>query len=1186
MAPPTSYLAVLKASYDYEPQSEDEIAIKEDQILFLIERTDEDWWKVKTKDLDESNEGGLVPAAYVEPAEHKSVVKALYDYDASAPGEISVKEDDVLVAFDNEEDWLLVQTDKDGGKAGFVPVNYVEETTETEAAEEEEEEAEAEAPAASAIIVPPSPPRPTAPYVDPAERVAAAHARAQNDSIQTWAVAEVDKKGKKKKGTLGIGNGAIFFASESDKTPVQKWPTSDVGSSHIDKSKHVYIDIGGASPINLHFNAGSKDTAEAILEKLDASKAASMPSAGVAVEEGQEDSAPLQDSPKSKKNGASVHFATTPPSIISPRELDEGSEPEDYVSARDGRTKLDDGNEWVTVLYDFTADGDDELSVQEGDRLIVLEKDGDEWWKVQDTKGHEGVVPASYVELDEQSDAVSRGSAIGGDNEGAALRVAEQEKREEERRRERQEAERKRTDAERKAKTAAEAAEADRKRKERERERKAKEEEELRLQEEEQEDRKRASRQSRPASASGSRSRPSEDRNTSSPSRESKTRTSTDKARGAPAPQRTRTWHDRTGQFKVDAEFLGFSNGKLRLHKTNGVVIEVPAEKMSPEDMRFIDRLKAGKEKEKVAQSSRRMSPTASDDDEPLAVRRRSLQPEAKPTPPKKGKSIDWFEFFLNAGCDLDDCTRYANSFERDKIDEAILPDITQQTMRSLGLREGDIIRVTKAITQRLASSGGGNSALEEQMRKDEEVARKLQEEESGGSNTPKRATAPSPGLFAGPGGVLKNNTRRGRPQPSRSTPPATVDLHSITTASEQINRYGSPTVSLGASPTSGVSGPPRASSAAPVASGFEDDAWTNRPSSTQPLASTPTVATRAPSAPPVQTAPSQVRSPPAAPAPPPAPANSLSRTTESDVFDQLARLSALKVQSPAATSPSPASAPPNVTPPIGYQNGMGIGSSPAPISQLQSQATGFPQQNNGPRGPFAPVPANQSLLQPLVPTNTGFNSFVPTRPSSNPPPYNNPPPQPSFLATQPTGFSSSIASQPTGYPGSINAQPTGFSGPFNAQPTGYPGSFNAQPTGFSGTANSQPTGFPGAIASQPTGYQSGPMMTQTTSYPGALGTGPFAGGRSFGALQPNVTGYNPGFGQVSSPPPVPPLPTNNTNNTSPANIFAQMKSGTFGDDNAPQPSNKYDSLRPQPTGWGMQGAPTGYQNGYSGPFY
>ena len=60
-------------------------------------------------------------------AEYKYLAKALYDYDASAPGELSVKEDDVLHAFDAEDGWLLVQTEKDGGKAGFVPLNYVEE---------------------------------------------------------------------------------------------------------------------------------------------------------------------------------------------------------------------------------------------------------------------------------------------------------------------------------------------------------------------------------------------------------------------------------------------------------------------------------------------------------------------------------------------------------------------------------------------------------------------------------------------------------------------------------------------------------------------------------------------------------------------------------------------------------------------------------------------------------------------------------------------------------------------------------------------------------------------------------------------------------------------------------------------------------------------------------------------------
>lgn len=64
------------------------------------------------------------------------------------------------------------------------------------------------------LMFPPfQPPRPV--YVDPADRVASN--KTQADDIKTWSISEVDKKGKKKKGTLGVGNGAIFFASESDK---------------------------------------------------------------------------------------------------------------------------------------------------------------------------------------------------------------------------------------------------------------------------------------------------------------------------------------------------------------------------------------------------------------------------------------------------------------------------------------------------------------------------------------------------------------------------------------------------------------------------------------------------------------------------------------------------------------------------------------------------------------------------------------------------------------------------------------------------------------------------------------------------------------------------------------------------------------------------------------------------------
>jgi actin cytoskeleton-regulatory complex protein SLA1 len=52
-------------------------------------------------------------------------VKAQYDYDAAAQGELSLKEYQMLLVFGEEEDgWLLVQ-EEGGGKVGYVPGNYV-----------------------------------------------------------------------------------------------------------------------------------------------------------------------------------------------------------------------------------------------------------------------------------------------------------------------------------------------------------------------------------------------------------------------------------------------------------------------------------------------------------------------------------------------------------------------------------------------------------------------------------------------------------------------------------------------------------------------------------------------------------------------------------------------------------------------------------------------------------------------------------------------------------------------------------------------------------------------------------------------------------------------------------------------------------------------------------------------------
>jgi hypothetical protein len=162
----------------------------------------------------------------------------------------------------------------------------------------------------------------------------------------------------------------------------------------------------GSAPANLHFQASSKDNAEAISEKLQSSKALSTDSPA-SQKDSTEHSRPPPilteglDHDKARKSGASVHFSEASPVIIPPRSAsEEGGEDEE---SHEGTHKGVGDAMSAVALYDFDADGEDELSVKEGEQLYVLERDGDQWWKCQNTEGAEGVVPASYLEVSESS---------------------------------------------------------------------------------------------------------------------------------------------------------------------------------------------------------------------------------------------------------------------------------------------------------------------------------------------------------------------------------------------------------------------------------------------------------------------------------------------------------------------------------------------------------------------------------------------------------------------------------------------------------------------------------------------------------------------------------------------------------------------------------------------------------------
>lgn len=64
-----AFLGVYKAIYDYTPQSEGELQINEGDLLYVLEKSeDDDWWKAKKKASveDEDEPVGLIPNNYIE----------------------------------------------------------------------------------------------------------------------------------------------------------------------------------------------------------------------------------------------------------------------------------------------------------------------------------------------------------------------------------------------------------------------------------------------------------------------------------------------------------------------------------------------------------------------------------------------------------------------------------------------------------------------------------------------------------------------------------------------------------------------------------------------------------------------------------------------------------------------------------------------------------------------------------------------------------------------------------------------------------------------------------------------------------------------------------------------------------------------------------------------------------------
>lgn len=824
----------------------------------------------------------------------------------------------------------------------------------------------------------------------------------------------VSVMGKRKKmpTTLGINVrvGTILIAPEkATDGPSMEW-TADKMTHYSREGKHVFMELVRPSK-SIDFHAGARDTAEEIIMML-GEMAGAMRAEGL----------------------REVIMAGTKRSV------------------RKGK-----------ILYEFMAQGQDEVTVDAGDEVIILDDSrSEDWWQVRRLRtGKEGVVPSSYVEITGTMSPPPGSS-------GAKSHIDQS-----------------RAEDIRLHKEALKA---------------SKDNDQVGPG-------KRLPQRGSSLVANDNDNDSAQQRNRRENGRSDQSRPKSSKfllldipTRILPAnsifqiltepdSSKVRTWTDRSKSFSVEAQFLGLKDGKIHLHKMNGVKIAVPITKMSREDLEHVESatgLSLSTEKPPSDNRKPRTSSHPSGSNSSTTAPKEDQKPE-----------YDWFQFFLSCDVAVGLCERYAQAFTKDSMDESVLPDVDASVLRTLGLREGDIIKVMRYL--------------------DGKFGREKNKDGDGG-------------LFSGPGGTLRNNTRKGRPAPAVQTSDI-VDASAFSTKKDMTgssDEVPSSTATPASPKKATVLQEPESS----TANGFDDDAWDVKPSKqAQTKAQSPIPATAKPSSP--------------------------SHTLTGSMQDLSLLTEPLQ---PAKTATALPSVPASAVPPPSAD------STYAPTVTAQQQMpgatpsffSGVAQSRQRPQPPQTTSPPQGSLVPP-----------PPTRPLSAP------------QSAQPSAFQGpGLVSQMTGVQGQPAAPGTSLNEISQArlqqqqyaahmqQPimTGYAG---MQSQGMAPYQTAMQTGVPGQFI-QPM-MTGAPMPSQS----------PFsdAARQSFTAMQQQPTGFTasfaqqqqPGFGQQSQsgvnnflPPALEPQRTGFPQQ--PAQPLVPQQTGPppsvrFGVQNEPK------KLAPQPTG-------------------
>jgi hypothetical protein len=113
---------IFVAIYDFVASNSEEVSLNAGDFMTIVDASDPDWSLVTVKSNFDAPTG-LVPKTYIEPAQPKYSVVALYDYALQSAEEVDITEGEKFNVFlDDDPDWFWGTNSRN--EDGLAPKNY------------------------------------------------------------------------------------------------------------------------------------------------------------------------------------------------------------------------------------------------------------------------------------------------------------------------------------------------------------------------------------------------------------------------------------------------------------------------------------------------------------------------------------------------------------------------------------------------------------------------------------------------------------------------------------------------------------------------------------------------------------------------------------------------------------------------------------------------------------------------------------------------------------------------------------------------------------------------------------------------------------------------------------------------------------------------------------------------------